>query len=113
MAVLVHKDKTQPITEQFTPVIPYNKVVGKAMPSHSASKSDKSVAFIIATYPGNALPSEVMLGNTDEVLSAFKPNQFYVLVLAAFTKTKVTSYKGKLMFSYCIESICTHNTGRS
>lgn len=113
MAVPVHKDKTQPITEQFTPVIPYNKVVGKAMPSHSASKSDKSVAFIIATYPGNALPSELTLGNTDEVLSAFKPNQFYVLVLAAFTKTKVTSYKGKLMFSYCIESICTHNTGRS
>ena len=74
------------------------------MPSHSASKSDQSVAFIIGTYPGNALPSEVMLGNTNEVLSAFKPNQFYVLVLAVFTKTKVTIYRDKVMFSYCIES---------
>jgi len=63
--------------------------VGKAISSHSASNSDKSVAFIIGTYPGDALPSEVVLDNT-KVLSAFKPNQFYVLVLAAFTKTKVT-----------------------
>ena len=89
----VHKDKEQPITTRFTPLIPYNKVVGKAMPSHSASKSDKSVAFIIGTYPGDALPSKVVLGNTDEVLSAFKPNQYYVVVLAAFAKSKVTSYK--------------------
>ena len=94
IAVPVHKDKTQPITAEFTPLIPYNKVVGKAMSSHSASKSDKSVAFIIGTYPGNALPSAVVLGNTNEVLSAFKPNQYYVLVLVAFTRNKVTSGTG-------------------
>ena len=82
-------------------------VVHKAMPSRSASKSDKSVAFVIDTYPGDGLPSEVVLGNTNEVLSAFKPNQFYVLVLAAFTKTKVTSFKDTVMFSYYSYGIYT------
>ena len=76
------------------------------MSSQSASNSDETVAFIIGTYPGDALPSEVVLGNTDEVLSAFKPNQYYVFVLAAFTKSKVTMLQGQaIMFSYCIESV--------
>ena len=68
------------------------------MSSQSASNSDETVAFIIGTYPGDALPSEVVLGNTDEVLSAFKPNQYYVFVLAAFTKSKVTTRAGYYVF---------------
>jgi len=55
------------------------------------------VAFIIETYSEKELPSKLILENTTGLLSAFKPNQYYVLVLAVFTKTKVLKC-GKLDF---------------
>ena len=89
MAIPVHNDKSQPITEPFSPLIPYNKLLDQAKPSQVATQTHKNVAFIIDTYSEKQLPSKLILGNTTGLLSAFKPNQYYVLVLAVFTKTKV------------------------
>ncbi|XP_065882905.1 uncharacterized protein [Dysidea avara] len=91
LAVPVHKDKSQPITEPFSPLIPYNKLLNKAKSSQVATHTRKSVAFVIDTYSEKQLPSKLILENTTGLLSAFKPNQYYSLVLAVFTKTKEKS----------------------
>ena len=62
------------------------------------------MAFVIDTFSEKQLPSKLILENTTGLLSAFKPNQYYSLVLAVFTKTKVLNCrKTSLLLLFPIE----------
>lgn len=88
-AVPVKKDEKEPESLPYSPTVPLDQLPSHAVSSHLVSEVSDPIPFIIGQYSAHTLPEKLTFDGT-WMRKAFKPETYYSIVVAAFTKTSVS-----------------------
>ena len=88
-AVPVKKDEKEPESVPYSPTVPLDQLPSHAVSSHLVSEVSDPIPFIIGQYSAHTLPEKLTFDGT-WMRKAFKPETYYSIVVAAFTKTSVS-----------------------
>lgn len=85
----VKKDEKEPESVPYSPTVPLDQLPSHAVSSHLVSEVSDPIPFIIGQYSAHTLPEKLTFDGT-WMRKAFKPETYYSIVVAAFTKTSVS-----------------------
>ena len=76
----------------FTPSVPYEKLISKAVSLHTATSASEKVPFVVGRFHDKLLPNNMTFDDLFADKKAFKSNTFYAFIVAAFGQSKVSCY---------------------